>query len=108
MTVIQLRIDELSEQQLDALVARADGCAEGVEIPYSTDWQWGGQIIERERISIDTWQGDWAAQYDTPVKHPADEKRSPSHHRHRGPTPLVAAMRCYVRSRFGDTVELPV
>jgi len=24
-----------------------------------------------------------------------------------GPTPLIAAMRCYVASRLGDTVEIP-
>jgi hypothetical protein len=24
-----------------------------------------------------------------------------------GPTPLVAAMRCYVASKLGDTVEIP-
>jgi hypothetical protein len=24
-----------------------------------------------------------------------------------GPTPLIAAMRCYVASKLGDTVEIP-
>jgi hypothetical protein len=28
-------------------------------------------------------------------------------HDHYGPTPLIAAMRCYVASKMGDEIELP-
>ena len=60
----------------------------------STDWKQGGPIIEREGISI-VHQGDqWSAQTD-------DDLFA------YGPTPLIAAMRCYVASKMGDTIEVP-
>lgn len=61
----------------------------------STDWTHGGPIIERERIEL---RGDgdkgWIA----------DDNLNPSQW---GPTPLIAAMRCYVASKLGDEVEVP-
>ena len=63
----------------------------------STDWSQGGPIIEREKISInrETLANQWlACPYGTRTA------RS-------GPTPLIAAMRCYVASKMGDTVEVP-
>jgi hypothetical protein len=60
---------------------------------YSTDWAWGGPIIERE--GIDLYQsGSWAAEMG-------------GTHRQEGPTPLVAAMRCYVGSVMGNEMEVP-
>ena len=66
-------------------------------IDYSTDWAQGGPIIEREEISIGkaddpNWWAfkGWKAEDGTP-----------------GPTPLIAAMRCFVTSRLGDEVEVP-
>ena len=60
---------------------------------FSTNWAQGGPIIERE--GIDLYQsGLWAAEID-------------GEHRQEGPTPLVAAMRCYVASRLGDEVDIP-
>jgi hypothetical protein len=60
-------------------------------------WAQGGPIIEREKITVcyDTcqprWVGcDWAARLTE-----------------FGPTPLIAAMRCYVASKLGDDVEIP-
>jgi hypothetical protein len=64
--------------------------------PYnpSTDWALGGPIIEREKMTLE-WTGeDWMAY----IRH--DEE-------YFGPTPLIAAMRCYVVSQLGDEVELP-
>jgi hypothetical protein len=61
----------------------------------STDWAQGGPIIERERIEL---RGDgdegWIA-YDN---------LNPTQ---KGPTPLIAAMRCYVASKLGEEVEVP-
>lgn len=64
----------------------------------STDWSQGGPIIEREHIGID-WAGwnTWEAW---------DDKTMPAP-RYTGPTPLIAAMRCYVASKLGDEVEVP-
>ena len=62
----------------------------------SESWAQGGPIIERECISVlvedDTWKASnsWGH---TPLE---------------GPTPLVAAMRCYVASKLGDEIDLPV
>jgi hypothetical protein len=65
----------------------------------STDWSQGGPIIEREAIQItpDEYKGTWTA-YMTNGGEPYECE---------GPTPLIAAMRCYVASKLGDTVELP-
>lgn len=70
--------------------------------PYSTDWSQGGPIIEREKIGY-CWAGNgyWHAhQFD-----PEDELNSAYYQT--GPTPLIAAMRCYVASKLGDTVQVP-
>lgn len=72
---------------------------------YSTNWAQGGPIIERELLLVSpsprfaaksiawfatrqNWRGEieWGAH---------------------GPTPLVAAMRCYVSSKLGVEVEVP-
>ncbi len=67
---------------------------------YSTDWARGGPIIERERITVDAFVilGQWMAVFCVPNEEPWEM---------RGPTPLIAAMRCYVASKLGDEVEVP-
>ena len=59
------------------------------------NWGWGGQIIEREGISIYRMTSDWSAAY------------NPSGAAQDGPTPLIAAMRCLVAAKLGDEVEVP-
>jgi hypothetical protein len=61
----------------------------------STSWHHGGPIIEGEGVRIQPFMGKWIAYIDTPSAH-AD-----------GPTPLIAAMRCYVASKLGDEIEIP-
>lgn len=65
----------------------------------STSWSHGGPIIEREKIDVVYCPGDaaWRASMDM---------REESHEQY-GPTPLIAAMRCYVASKLGDEVEVP-
>ena len=62
--------------------------------PYapSTDWSQGGPIIERERFYLE-WDEDgyWVA-------------HTPMSKTYQGETPLIACMRAYVASRFGDEV----
>ena len=62
----------------------------------STDWSQGGPIIERENIALYP-HGDGT--YEAEVF--LNPKRGV------GPTPLIAAMRCYVASKLGDEVEIP-
>ena len=66
----------------------------------STNWAQGGPIIERERIAVDYRDTfDWWVAY---VNGGTDEEYGCT-----GPTPLIAAMRCYVASTLGDDVEIP-
>ncbi len=119
-----IKVAEATERQLDWLVAKCEGLelhrnalldgqikegwwVSGYYIDpnnwiplsllnYSTNWSQGGQIIEREGISIIFHeQGHWTASnlHGTVCGE--------------GPTPLIAAMRCYVASRLGDTAEVP-
>ena len=65
----------------------------------STDWAQGGPIIERERMQI-YFEDCWTAMmdfYPDGEDYPAGD----------GPTPLIAAMRAFVSSKFGETVDLP-
>ena len=99
-----MNVAELSGAALDWAVAKCeyfpvrsgfdDNCPE-----YSTDWAQGGPIIEREgidlkRITDSLWE--------------AEINANDYHNRKNGPAPLVAAMRCYVASRLGDEIEVPV
>ena len=64
----------------------------------STDWAQAGPILDRERITIRQWT-------DMPISHaymPHDGAPWGA-----GPTPLIAAMRCYVASKLGREVEVP-
>jgi len=69
----------------------------------STDWSQGGPIIEREAHNLFKHNGgtEWCCACNVPREGyvaiiTAD-----------GPTPLIAAMRCYVASKLGDEVEIP-
>jgi hypothetical protein len=65
----------------------------------STDWAQGGPIIEREGISVATDDVEpWCGFIED------DETNTLFFS---GPTPLIAAMRCYVASKMGDEIELP-
>jgi hypothetical protein len=71
------------------------GVARNKHLHPSTDWGQGGPIIEREMLTVG-WVGDtWAAVVGL------------VEHKQIGPTPLIAAMRCYVASKLGDEVEIP-
>ena len=66
----------------------------------SADWEQGGPIIDREDIhwGFGTKDGNKvviASKFGHHVKPLL------------GPTPLIAAMRCFVESRLGDEVEIP-
>ena len=70
----------------------------------TTSWAQGGPIIKRERINLSAYQLDengnenegWQA---WPNYGMSDWYMT-------GPTPLIAAMRCYVASKLGDEVEV--
>jgi hypothetical protein len=63
------------------------------------NWQQGGPIIALEKI------GTWPSEAD---KHENQwGARMLNTYIMYGPTPLIAAMRCYVASKLGDEVEIP-
>ena len=69
----------------------------------STDWAQGGQIIEREWLTLTTWPNE----SDEDMRWEATQFDAVGAVSAFGPTPLIAAMRCYVSSKLGDEVEVP-
>ena len=69
----------------------------------STDWAQGGPIIDRERITISQGRDLMASIWHLDSQLKSDWYRFKSG----GPTPLVAAMRCYVLSKLGEYVDVP-
>ena len=109
---MKIKTSELTGPALDWAVAKCDGFTPHQTCMYdtptlwrnghryspSTDWSEGGPIIERELIELTT-RGEsldmWVAK--------SPDWYAPAF----GPTPLIAAMRCYVASKLGDEVEIP-
>ena len=111
---MKVKVSEATEVQLDWMVAKAEGHKveplPGLSVHssaswsmYSTNWAQGGPIIGRIKglqlknwleskpetcceVHIHNYEGNWI-QF--------------------GPTPLIAAMRCYVASKLGDEVDVP-
>ena len=109
---MKMKTSELKDRALDWAVAMCEVGAEfigDIDDPhfYSTDWAQGGMIIEREVIHINAhgttyepwiasmsngeWSQGWVTESITAL----------------GATPLIAAMRCYVTSKLGDTIDVP-
>jgi hypothetical protein len=105
-----MKTSELTGAALDWAVAECEGhdfpaadafC--GIFNP-STDWAQGGPIIERERMDIACWDAHsmpWKASID------GDTDAGVALYVEYGPTPLIAAMRCYVASKMGDDINIP-
>jgi hypothetical protein len=120
---MKIKTSELTGAALDWAVAKCE--ARNVETknglvnwPYltgyspSTDWSHGGSIIERKKLAISplidhTWAA-YAAEGTRVASAGQNETEVFSWgFRHTGPTPLIAAMRCFVASKLGDTVDVP-
>ena len=96
-----MKTSELTGAALIWAVMQCEGTRKDIDFAWwteeyspSTDWSQGGPIIERERICLidqggDYWQALWGWKEAF------------------GPTPLVAAMRCYVASKLDDEIEIP-
>ncbi len=86
---------------------------------YTTSWAQSGPIIDREKVALRHSNDKWYAIYSsnlgngeraqwceyTWVSVRPNEKAK--RQRFSGPTPLIAAMRCYVASRLSDEVDVP-
>jgi hypothetical protein len=90
-----MKTNELTGKALNWAVGKAEGLDDWLApVNYCGQWEHGGPIIEREKIELEYGGPEWWAC----IK--ADEDFS-------GPTPLIAAMRCYVASKLGDEVDVP-
>jgi hypothetical protein len=92
-----MKTSELTGAALNWAVNHAERLT-GILAPvnYCGKWEHGGPIIEREGIGFMQFSDypQWTA------KHPQAVCFD-------GPTPLIAAMRCYVASELGDDIEIP-
>lgn len=116
-----MKVSELTGAALDWAVAKCEGlevyfddgvvCLKGQPFDDNEcrwlptrNWAQGGPIIEREVIGLE-WgprlkEQEWFAW--TPAPEQAKGQAQAY-----GPTPLIAAMRCYVASKLGDEIEVP-
>jgi hypothetical protein len=109
---VRIKTSELTGAALDWAVAKCEGHGIGVlDDPWfapSTNWAQGGPIIERERLTLDLTdvlfdhETDECVQLDKPEWWVSKDDVTG-----RGPTPLIAAMRCYVASKLGDDIDIP-
>jgi len=116
---MKIKKQELSGAALDWAVARAE---EGEDLnPFwhphkdddggfrpSTNWNQGGPIIEREGLGVGRkHQCDpaYCELNDPAVNHWA--RTSSGGFLSYGPTPLIAAMRCFCAAKLGDEVDIP-
>ena len=77
---------------------------DGEKVLYEPDTNWaqGGLIIEQEAISV---TASYAEYWSARILLNLDEHDEATVSF--GPTPLIAAMRCYVASKLGDEVDVP-
>ena len=99
---MKIKTNELTGTALDWAVAKCLGTEhlfaghEVGRLHYSTDWAHGGPIIEEEMIElVPHTDALWDAMY------------RDQHIPNDGPTPLIAAMRCYVASKLGEECDIP-
>jgi hypothetical protein len=124
-----MKTSELTSPALDWAVAKCEGLepfTDGVswiadiagtyqQLPkYSTAWAHGGPIIEGEQLDV-AFDRDWKYEPTDPddngdrwyaTLHGSTDLDTPLWSYY-GPTPLIAAMRCFVASKLGDEVDVP-
>jgi hypothetical protein len=93
-----MKTSELTGKALNWAVGKAEGL-DGWLAPvnYCGKWEHGGPIIERNLITIFRRDEEWFAYSSLSL--------TTDFH---GDTPLIAAMRCYVASKLGADVDVPV
>jgi len=106
---VKIKTAEATDEALDWLVTKCEGYDHEVTSSewgmwgWATDWAQGGPLVEREGMGM--WMYQWNEEGEPEVGWYAEDKDG--NHVRTGPTPLIAAMRCYVASILGDEVEIP-
>lgn len=106
---MKIKTNELTGAALDWAVAKCEGFKYPNDPVFkpSTNWAHGGPIIERERIFLKPSKlSPTTAKRIAWGAHGFYGNTEQKVHRH-GPTPLIAAMRCYVASKLGDEIDVP-
>jgi len=99
-----MKTSELTGKALNWAVGKAEGPDDWLApVNYCGKWEHGGPIVEREGMGL--WAYQWNEQGEAEQGWYAEDKDGD--HVQAGPTPLTAAMRCYVASKLGDTIEIP-
>ncbi len=114
---MKIKVSELSGAALEWAVAKCEGVSISVwmgqavwagspevRYNYSTNWAQGGPIIERMLNDGLLLKPNYCPRGDG-TKFVASLP-TPNQFNF-GPTPLIAAMRCYVASKLGNEVEIP-
>ena len=109
---MKIKTSTLEREALDWAVAKCV-CLEWPIVPVpkmpfnpSTNWSQGGPIIERECINAYA-SGACSVQPKNPDYWVAEILDTSEVITQYGPTPLIAAMRCYCASKLGEEVEVP-
>lgn len=125
---MQVKTSELIDCALDWAVAKALGHIPRIQRDFvtlspivrgtdwdhaeeyspSTNWSQGGPIVEREIGNL--WKHNKLDPNEPDVWTAAAYLKAPDGtmlYYEDGPTPLIAAMRCYCRSKLGDVVDIP-
>lgn len=123
MKTTNVKTSELTGKALDWFVAKCEGFMPIVRgdtvyvgpmmvAAYSVNWTQGGPIIERELLEVSpyfqspapnkSWKGSWRW-----VAYVLGSNNIDDNFEQHGSTPLIAAMRCYVASKLGDSVDIP-
>lgn len=121
---MKIKVSETTPLQLDYLVAKCEGetlsqaslafqikehgCLQRPHLGSwkpSTSWAQGGVILEREKITVgyERYGAQGGETWDA-VKKAFDDTVLWLEY---APTPLIAAMRCFVASKLGDEVDVP-
>jgi len=98
---MKIQTNNLIGEALNWAVSAAQGDSD--VHPYSTHWSDGGPIIEAVGITLMYCEGEYIAG----TNPECFDDQVFMYHEQYGPTPLIAAMRCYVASKLGHEVEVP-
>lgn len=119
---MMIKTSEATPSQINYLVAKCEGMNVNLEQVYglwsvmtdnykfyepATDWAQGGPIIEREGISLTSYLAEEDPYWIGSVECRYKDFNATAYYEEYGPTPLIAAMRCYVASKLGDTIDIP-
>lgn len=108
---MKIKTSELTGAALDWIVSIYEETEPPQEtdqrIKYSSDWLWGGPIIEGESMQVFNYAESspnepWFVEKNHFGRHHKAGRSYAS-----GPTILIAAMRCYVSVKLGDEVDIP-